>query len=190
LKRLSVVIPTYNVADKIGRCLDSLAWADEVIIVDMGSDDATEEVCRRYPNVRFFQRQDYIFGNVNFGIDQAGNEWVMRHDSDEVIPPALRDEILAVLAEDGRGYDGFYVAQRVLYFGRWLPEGKPGKSGREKLFRKGHFRYPVQSEHERPEISGRWGYLKNPYLHYIPPHHLGLDRPDELLHRPRCGARG
>jgi glycosyltransferase involved in cell wall biosynthesis len=168
-QRLSVVIPTFNVADNIGRCLDSLTWADEVIVVDMGSEDATKEICNRYENVRFIERKDYIFGNVNFGIDQAKNDWVMRHDSDETIPEPLRDEIVRMLAKDGDGYDGFYVAQRVLYFGRWLPEGKPGKSGREKLFRKGHFRYPVKSEHEQPEVTGRWGHLKNPYLHYSHP---------------------
>lgn len=169
-KRFSVIIPTYNVADIIGRCLDSLTFADEVVVVDMFSADATEEVCRRYPNVRFLQRQDYIFGNVNYGIDQASGDWIMRHDSDEAVTPELRDEILEVLSSDGDGYDGFYIAEQTFVFGRWIPlNGEPGKGGREKLFRRGCLRYPVHSEHEQPEITGRWGHLKNVYLHYSHP---------------------
>lgn len=170
MPRLSVVIPTYNVAGIVGRCLDSLAFADEVVVVDMFSTDETEAVCRRYPNVRFLQNQDYIFANVNLGIDQASGDWLMRHDSDEVITPELRDEIRDVLSRDGDGYDGFYIAEQTYVFGRWIPlNGEPGKGGREKLFRRGHLRYPVEREHEAPIVSGRWGYLKSAYLHYSHP---------------------
>lgn len=168
-KTLSVIVPVYNVAPIIERCLDSLAFADEVVVVDSHSTDGTEEVCRHYPNVVFLQNQDYPEAKANFGIDHASGHWMMRHDSDEVIPPALRDEILEVLEKDGDGYDGFFIAQKTFFFGRWIMEGVPGKSGREKLFRRGHFRYPGKRMHEPAQITGRWGYLKNYYLHYSHP---------------------
>jgi len=86
-KTITVVIPTYNVERVIARCLEALQWADEVNIVDMYSTDRTREICERYPNVRFYQNQDYIYGNVNYGIQRASHAWVMRLDSDEVVTP-------------------------------------------------------------------------------------------------------
>ena len=90
---LSVVIPVYNVADIIGRCLDALTWADEVVVVDMFSTDETEAICRRYANVRFFQNRDYIYANFNYGLDRATGDWILRLDSDEVVSLQLAQEI-------------------------------------------------------------------------------------------------
>src|SRR5829696_754581 len=86
---LSVVIPTLNVEAIIARCLESLRWADEVVVVDMFSTDRTQAICESFPNVRFLQRRDYIFANVNFGMKQAAGDWVMRLDSDEVLTQEL-----------------------------------------------------------------------------------------------------
>src|SRR5713101_2099961 len=90
---LSVVIPTLNVEAIIARCLEALRWADEVVVVDMFSTDRTREICESYPNVRFLQKQDYIFANVNYGMEAATGDWVMRLDSDEVPTPELAREI-------------------------------------------------------------------------------------------------
>src|SRR6266853_1273739 len=81
---LSVVIPTLNVEGIIARCLEAVRWADEVVVVDMFSTDRTREICEGFPNVRFIQRRDYIFANVNHGMEVAAGDWVMRLDSDEV----------------------------------------------------------------------------------------------------------
>jgi glycosyltransferase involved in cell wall biosynthesis len=164
--RVSVVIPVYNAARTLRACLESVAWADDVVVVDMFSTDGSVEICAEFPNTRLVQRRDYIFGNVNHGIELATGDWIIRHDSDEIITPELRDEILAKI-EDGSiwDHDGYYVADLVNHFGVWLPADVPGKGGREKLFRKGFFHYPVKSEHEHPVVSGRWGHLRNVYLH-------------------------
>src|SRR5437016_13512356 len=94
---VAAVIPTKNVADFIGGALESLRFCDEVIIVDMFSTDDTQKICESYPNVRFFQRQDYIYGNFNFGMEQARSQWIIRLDSDERLSPELQDEIIALL---------------------------------------------------------------------------------------------
>lgn len=174
-KKISVVIPTFNVEKIIGRCLDSLQWADEVNVVDMYSSDRTRESCAGYANVRFYQNQDYIYGNVNYGIQRASHEWVMRLDSDEVVTKELADEIQEiVLTERYPQYSGFYVPSRVFFFGHWIKYGPafdarspmPGEAYRKVIFRKGTASYRCEREHEDLTTTGKYGFLKNHYLHY------------------------
>ncbi len=165
-KHLSVIIPTYRVKKIIESCLKSLQWADEIIIVDMFSEDGTPDICRKFSNVKVVQRHDYIFANVNFGIDMAASEWVMRWDSDEIMTEELHKEIMEVLEKDGYGYDGFYCKCRLFMFGKEVKRGVGKYTYRKQIFKKGHARYEVRGEHEEMESKGKWGYLKNPYLHY------------------------
>jgi glycosyltransferase involved in cell wall biosynthesis len=175
---LSVVIPTLNVEAIIARCLESLRWADEVVVVDMFSTDRTREICESFPNVRFLQRRDYIFANVNFGMEQAVGDWVMRLDSDEVLTPELAREIREeVLARPDVACSTFWVPSRVYFWGKWLkfgPAYDPRSKGsgygyRKILFRRGTARYVVKSEHEDITAAGPEGWLKHPYDHYSMP---------------------
>lgn len=166
-KTISVVIPTYNGKDVIKPCLESIKWADEIIVVDMFSDDGTVEICKEFDNVKVFQRHDYIFGNVNFGIKKAGSDWIMRFDHDEIMTDELKKEIFDVLEKDGYGYDGFYCRSRLIMFGKEVKHGVGGKhTYRKQIFKNGYAWYQLIDIHEVMTSKGRWGYLKNPYLHY------------------------
>ncbi len=176
-KRLTVVIPVFNVEDKIARCLDALSWADEIICVDMYSTDNTEAICRRYPNVLFFQNRDYIYANVNYGIDRAGSEWIMRLDSDEVVSAELAAEIqVEVLAHPNVPYSGFWIPNRVFFFGKWIRYGvayddrfgqdRIGFGYRKGLFRRGTARYACLREHEDLMTEGEYGLLRGHYDHF------------------------
>ncbi len=174
-EKLSVVIPTYNVEYIIPHCLESLKWADEIVIVDMFSSDKTVDICKKYSNVKIHQWKDRVYSTpsaINYGISKVSEDinWILRHDSDEIITPELRNEILHLL-ETGKinEYDGYFIADKTYFFGKWIPSAVPGKGGREKLFKKGYFEYEVKREHEHPIIKGKWGYLKNIYLHYTTP---------------------
>jgi (heptosyl)LPS beta-1,4-glucosyltransferase len=177
-RTLSVVIPTLNVEAIIARCLESLRWADEVVVVDMFSTDRTQAICESFPNVRFLQRRDYIFANVNFGMKQATGDWVMRLDSDEVLTQELGREIREeVLAKPDVPCNTFWVPSRVYFWGKWLkfgPAYNPRAKGsgydyRKLLFRRGTARYLVKSEHEDISATGPEGWLKHPYDHYSMP---------------------
>jgi glycosyltransferase involved in cell wall biosynthesis len=174
---ISVVIPVLNVERIIARCLDALGWADEVVVVDMFSTDRTEEICRRYPNVSFHQNRDYIYANVNYGIDHATGDWVMRLDSDEVVTPELADEIQReVLAKPDGPYSGYWVPNRVFFFGRWIRYGvayddrfgkdRIGYGFRKALFRRSTARYACQREHEDLTTEGEYGVLRHHYDHF------------------------
>lgn len=164
---VAVVIPTYNVGDIIGECLDRVRWADEVIVVDMFSTDQTAEVCRRYPNVRFFQRRDYIFGNVNFGMEQATADWVIRLDSDELLSSELQESIQAVLAHPESRVSGYRFPSVQFMFGEPLRHGVglPERNLRKCMFRRGAGHYLCRSEHEDILTDGPIGVLRGHFEH-------------------------
>lgn len=165
-KSITMVIPTYNVKDTIEACLEKLQWADEIIVVDMFSNDGTIEICKKFPKVKLLQRHDYIYANVNFGIKMAGSSWIMRFDSDEIMTEELKKQIQEVLEKDGAGFDGFYCRSRLFMFGKEIKHGVGRNTYRKQIFRKGYAWYEVRKEHEEMVSKGRWGYLNNPYLHY------------------------
>ncbi len=166
--RIGAIIPTLNVANTIRPTLDSLMFADEVIIVDMFSTDATEEVCRSYPNVRFFQKLDYIYGNFNFGIDQSTSEWLLKIDSDEVLTQELQSEILNIIKNPEAGIDGYEFNSIQYMFGQPMHYGvgHPSLTRRLSMFRRGTARYQVRSEHEGLDFLGRAGLLNGAYHHH------------------------
>jgi glycosyltransferase involved in cell wall biosynthesis len=165
-ERISVVIPTKNSAALLGDCLQSVAWADELIVVDMFSTDDTAAVCERHPQCRFIQREDYIFGNVNFGFDCASWEWIMRLDSDERVTPELAAEIKGILCAPPLGVDVVEFWERVVILGHELRHGFGARHYRKMMFRRGRARYQVRSEHEDLDTSG--GRLRTlaGYLHH------------------------
>lgn len=165
---IAAVIPTYNVAHFIKPTLDSLTWCDEVVVVDMFSNDETEEICCSYPNVVFIQNKDYIYANVNLGVETAKSQWILRLDSDEVIKPELQREIENIL-NDPNSYDG-YEAQSDLYFlGKLMRYGFGNNNWRTTLFKKGYANYLAKSEHEDMERTGTWGRLQHRYEHFTNP---------------------
>lgn len=165
---VSAVIPTKNVAQFIRPTLESLRFCDEVVIVDMFSTDDTRAVCDTYPNVTFYQRQDYIYSNFNFGVEQAKGNWILRLDSDEVISPELRESIEAVLTEPCPRFLHFDAIYHMYFLGQRLRYGY-GTGWRTTLFRKGTARYKVESEHEGLTCTGPAGKLRGHYNHFTNP---------------------
>lgn len=162
-----VVIPTLNVGSIIDRCLRSVSWADEIIIVDMFSTDDTIERCRHYPQVRVYQRRDYIFSNVNFGMEQATTDWVIRLDSDEVLNEQLQESVLMVLRRPEPGINGYYFPSVQWMFGQPMHHGVgcPERNIRKCMFRKGTARYECRYEHEDITVAGNLGTLAGHYEH-------------------------
>lgn len=175
-QRLSVVLPVYNEEKRIARCLEAIRWADEIVVVDMFSQDRTEEICRSYPNVVFYRNQDYIYANVNYGIDHATGDWIMRLDADEILSPELCAEIQELLVTPNVTYSGYWIPNRVYFFGKWIRYGitydprfgtdRPGLGYRKMLFRPGAARYACQREHEDIVVTGEWGLLKGHFDHF------------------------
>jgi len=165
---VSAVFSTKNVGGFVGPTLDSLAFCDEVIVVDMFSTDNTREVCESYPNVRFFQRNDFIYGNFNHGVEQSTGDWIIRIDSDEVLSPELQKSILDVLNDPNPQFTNYEAIMHLYKFGMRV-KGLDGNKWRTTLYRKGTAYYKVQIEHEDLTVTGPTGRLAGQYDHFSVP---------------------
>lgn len=114
---LSVVILTLNSEKYLAEALRSCKFADEVVVVDSGSQDATEQICSGFKNVKFHKEKWLGFSaQKQLGVDLARNRWVFVLDSDEVILEPLREEILQVLQRPG--FCAYEVARANIFFGK------------------------------------------------------------------------
>jgi hypothetical protein len=159
----------HNEAANLPRCLESVRWADELIYVDCDSTDGSAEVARRYTE-RVYRRPNLKNLNVNkaYGIAQAGTDWVFYLDPDEVIPPALAEEIRATLAAQPRE-NAFRLPRRNFFFGAWLAHGGQYPDTQLRLFRRGKAHFPCRHVHEKLEVEGAVGSLRQPFDHYTNP---------------------
>lgn len=165
----------HNEAHNLPRVMESLAWADEVIYVDCESMDDSLEVARRYTD-HVFSRPNLTNLNVNkaYGIDRATSEWVFYIDPDEVIPSSLAEEIRAVIAGVPSA-NAFRLPRRNFYLGTWLRHGGQYPDTQLRLFRRGKAHFPCKHVHEKLEVDGQVGQLREAMDHYTNP------TPDEVM---------
>jgi len=161
---LSVCIVAMNEADRIADCLESAAFADECIVVDSHSTDATREVARAAGATVIERDWPGHVEQKNFAIDQATNDWVLCLDADERISPELRASILTALAHDDLP-DGFEFARRNRYLGRWIRHGGWYPDRKLRLFRKSRGRWAGTNPHDRVHLDGRARRLRGDLLH-------------------------
>ncbi len=162
---LSVVVLTKNEESRIGQCLDSAIWADEIIVVDDLSTDKTLDIVRRYTDKVFVRKMLVEGEHRNWAYAQARNLWVFSLDADEVITPELKEEILRVLS-DTPVENGFTVPRRNYIGSRWVKHGGWYPSPQLKLFRKDKFRYEEVAVHPRAFMDDPCGHLKADLIHY------------------------
>lgn len=161
MSKVSAYIIAYNDEPNMRACLESVAgWADELIVVDSHSTDATETISREYTD-KVFQHEFHGFGRLrNEAVAHASHEWVFSLDTDERATPELREEIRRVL-DAGPQADAFFVPRRNHFLGRqirhcgWYPDYR-----QPQLFRKSRMRYREELVHEGFDLDGNVAHLK------------------------------
>lgn len=168
-KKISVTIIVLNEEANIADCLASLDFADEIIVSDSGSADATVEICKSYGATVY--TDDWLgFGRQkNLIAERARNDWVFNIDADERVTPGLKDEILRA-AEQGEknGCSGYYVPRKNHFALRWVRRCGWYPDYNLRLYRKSCGRFNERRVHEAVQIDGgksACGYLKNPLIH-------------------------
>jgi len=144
---LSVAIITRNAASQLERCLASVAFADEVVVVDSGSTDGTVELAARR-GARVVRKEWLGFGaQKQFAVDAASHDWVLCLDADECLSTELREAIVAELKAP-RGFV-YAVPRRNRFLGRWLKHGEGYPDWNVRLFHRGHARWGNEPVHEK-----------------------------------------
>ena len=161
---LSVILITCNEARNIDACLESVAWADEIVVVDSGSTDGTQDRCRNR-GARVIEADWPGFGpQKNRALDCAQGDWVLSIDADERVTPALRAELEQAMAE-GR-HDAYGMPRLSSYCGRFMRHGGWWPDPVVRLFRRGRARFSNDRVHERLQVEGSVGLLSAPLHHY------------------------
>jgi glycosyltransferase involved in cell wall biosynthesis len=164
MKRLSVIVITRNEAHNIAACLDSVAFADEAIVVDSGSTDGTVALAQAR-GATVVATDDWPgFGpQKNRALDHAGGEWVFSLDADERVTPELRDAILAAIAQPR--FDAYEVDRLSGYCGQFMRHSGWSPDLVTRLVRRGTARFSESLVHERLVPAGPVGRLKGHLLH-------------------------
>ena len=164
MSSLSVIIITKNEAANIRACIESIAWADEIIVVDSGSDDDTVEICREL-GAQVFQLDWPGFGvQKNRALSYASKEWILSLDADERVTPELRAEIEAAISS-GQA-DGFKLPRLSSFCGRFMRHSGWYPDYVLRLFRRGQGHFSEALVHESVQLQGSVSRLQQPLLHY------------------------
>lgn len=169
MPKVSAIVTCFNREGEIEACLESLRWADELIVVDSGSSDRTVELSRRHTE-KVFQHEYLSPGNQkNWAIGKASHPWIVSVDSDEVVPPALAAEIRRTLEDPRRGL--YLVYRRGFFLGTELKHGGWNRDRNYLLFRRDDYRY-TEEVHERLLPETPYGVFRERLIHYT---HRSID---------------
>jgi glycosyltransferase involved in cell wall biosynthesis len=165
---LSVVIITKNEEKNLPRCLKSVHFADEIIVIDSGSTDRTIEIAQE-AGAKVYRPEWRGFGPAKQeGVDRASSEWILSLDADEELTPELAAEIQRVMC-DGHDYAGFRMPRRTRFLGRWIYHCGWYPDYLLRLFRKAKGGFDGAIIHEQVRVDGTCGRLKGEILHYSYP---------------------
>ena len=162
---MSVIVTTFNEEINVAECLESVLWADEILLVDSFSTDATVEIARRYPITRPTAAVLRLGGAEELGARPGEHDWVLIIDADERVPETLAREILTVLATEPI-VNGFYIRRENVFIDKVIRHSGWSTDKVVRLFRRDKGRYPNRRVHADLEIAGPVPILRHPFLHY------------------------
>jgi len=168
MTKLSVVVITKNEEDNIGRCLDSVRFADELIVVDSGSTDKTVVIAESY-QAKILYPQWQGFGPAKqAGVEKASGEWILSIDADEEVTPELAGEIKSKIENDN-GTCGYYFKRKTKFLGKWILHCGWYPDYVLRLFQKQKGKFDNAIVHEKVVTNGPVDYLNSELLHYSYP---------------------
>jgi glycosyltransferase involved in cell wall biosynthesis len=162
--RLSVAVITLNEAHHLRRCLESVAWADEMVVVDAESHDKTVQVAREFTEAVIVRPWAGFAAQKNFALAQCTGEWILSLDADEEAAPELRAEITTTIAA-AQARDGYAIRRQNVFLDRWVRHGGLYPDWQLRLFRRGRGRFEERRVHESVALTGSLGRLNGHLVH-------------------------
>ena len=165
MKKISVVISAFNEEKNIKDCLESVKWADEIILVDNSSTDKTVDIAKKY-TAKIYKRPNLVMlnKNKNFGFTKATGEWILNLDADERVSEELAKEIKLKIKNNN--IFGYFMPRKNIIFGKWIEHGLWWPDYQLRLFQRGKGKFACQHVHEKIQVKGKTAKLKSPLIHY------------------------
>lgn len=177
--KISATIITLNEEHNIADCLKSLDFVDEIVVVDSGSTDKTEEICKSFPKVRFIYQQWLGYGaQKNFAVSQATHLWILSVDADEIITTELKQEILDLCTKPPIS-NGYKIGRKNMYRGKWVKHSGWWPDEIIRLFRRDAGGFSDRLVHESVDVTGEVGSLSGTI------EHKSFNAPEDFLDKAR-----
>jgi len=165
--KLSAIVITKNSANKLADCLESLKFADEILVIDSGSTDKTLEIASKF-NARIISSSEKAGYSLkrNIGAEESKGEWLFYVDSDERVSSDLQKEIMSRLTINDLRFTSFRIYRQNIILGKWLKHGGWWPDPVHRLIKKSALKEWRGKLHEYPVVDGEVGLIKEPLTHY------------------------
>jgi len=190
--QITVAVITKNEAGNIARCLESVPFADEVVVVDSGSEDDTVAIAKRYTDRVVHHDWEGHVKQKQHAVDIASHDWILSLDADEEVSPQLR-ALIEKLKADGPQHDAYEVNRKVYYLGRWITHSGWYPDRRIRLFNRTKARWGGYDPHDEVICDGAVGRLDGDLHHYSYrdlAHHLDVINNYTTIMADRYFAKG
>lgn len=165
MEKISVTIITLNEEQNIKRCLQSLQWADEIVVLDTFSLDRTVEICKKFTD-KVFQEKWHGYGQQkNLCASRTSYRWVLNIDADEVVSPECGEAIQRILKE-GPNHPVYQFPRKNFFGHRWVRFGGWYPDNISRLYDKTRVSFKESQVHEKLDPDGDSGVIQKPLLHY------------------------
>jgi glycosyltransferase involved in cell wall biosynthesis len=185
--KITATVITRNEEDNIAAALESLSWADQIIVVDSESTDRTVEIARRFTDKVFVRPWPGYSNQKNFAAEQSDNDWIFSLDADERVTPELAGQIKQIRDRGNSAAAGFEMPRKAFYLGRWIKHSGWYPDYKLRLYDRKRGRWEGDYVHETLAVDGRVERLAGELLHYTvgsaSEHHQRLDRYTTLAAR-------
>lgn len=163
--KITAIIPTYNEEKHVAQAIESVSFADEILVIDSFSEDKTIEIAKTF-DITFLQRKfDDFSSQKNFAIAKAKHQWIFILDADERVTPELRKEILSVLKSKTKK-DAYWIFRTYHFMGKKIKYSGWQTDKVIRLFNRDQCKYDGKLVHEEIETSSEIGFLKSKLEHY------------------------
>ncbi|MEJ2659014.1 MAG: glycosyltransferase family 2 protein [Desulfobacterales bacterium] len=164
---IGVAVITQNERDRIARLFKSIDFADEVVVVDSGSTDGTQDFCRKMGAKVVFKEWQGFGLQKQFAMNQIQSEWILNLDADEAVSKELAQEIVKAVNNADPKVNGFSMPRLSRYLGRWVRHGGWYPDRKIRLVRRKSGKWTNDPLHEKLNVEGKVERLSNPIFHYV-----------------------
>jgi glycosyltransferase involved in cell wall biosynthesis len=166
-QKISVAIIAKNEADRINTLLKSCTFADEIVVVDSGSTDGTQDLCKKAGAKLLFNTWPGYVAQKQFALEATSSEWILCLDADEEVSAALATEILSAVEKAEADICAFSMPRLSRYLGRWIKHGGWYPDRKVRLIRIGRGVWQGEDPHDELVPNGETRKLTNPILHHV-----------------------